>query len=330
MKKIIALLLAAALFLATAGCGSRALESEQRVFNIGISIYKFDDDFMNLCRHEIEMHFMLMESDAVKYNLSILDAKGDHAVQIGQVDDFIAQGVDVMIINPVQPSSAANITEKAKAADIPVVYISREPGEEDIRAWNKICYAGVNPRQSGTYQGEIIRDLPDNGDVDGDGVVRYVMISGDPECSDLTYRYDFSIKALRDAGIIVEELFHQHGYGEQSKSQELAADALEQFGDAVDVIFCNDDAMALGAAQAIKDAGRSVGDDIYLIGCDATPEALAAIIAGDITGTVRNCPVRLSHAAVSAAIKYAYGEYNDTYIAVDHVKVTAKNAYQYI
>ena len=338
MKKAIALLLAAVLPLAAVGCGifapgdaSRKKPGpDKRTFNVGVSIYKLDDSFMALYRRELEKHFMLMESDAVKYNVTIMDATGDQIVQFGQVDAFVAQGVDVMIINLVQSSSANDVTEKARAAGIPVVYVSREPGEEDMGAWDKICYVGVNLRQSGTYQGEIVRDLPDSGDADGDGVVRYAMIAGDPECSDFSYRSDFSIKALRDAGIVVEELFHQRGDGDRSKGRELAADALARFGAAVDVIFCNDDAMALGAAQAIKDAGRSVGGDIYLVGADAAPEALSAIIAGDMTGTVRNCPIHLSHATVGAAIKYAYGEQNNTYIMVDHVKVTAGNASLYI
>jgi len=74
----------------------------------------------------------------------------------------------------------------------------------------------------------------------------------------------------------------------------------------------------------------SVGDDIYLVGIDAIPEAIDAIIAGDMTGTVRNCPMRQAHAAVSAAIRYAYGERNDTYYWIELVKVTADNAYNYI
>ena len=135
---------------------------------------------------------------------------------------------------------------------MPVVYINREPAAEDMAAWDKICYVGADARQSGTYQGEIVRDLPNKGDANGDGVVSYVMIMGDPENVDAQYRTEFSIKALTDAGIQVEELFNQRGDWDQAKGQELAATALSQFGDKIDVIFCNNDAMALGAAQAIE------------------------------------------------------------------------------
>jgi len=298
-----------------------AAADDVTTYNIGVSIYKFDDNFMTLYRQEIESYFASLETDSVKYNITIMDGKGDMVEQTNQVDGFIAQQVDCMIINLVQSSSANIITEKAKAANIPVVYINREPSAEDMQEWDRICYVGADARQSGTIQGQIIRDLPDGGDVDGDGVVRYVMIMGDPENVDAQYRTEFSIKALTDAGIEVEELFIQRGDWDTAKGQELAANALAQFGDKIDVIFCNNDGMAIGAIQAIKSASRTVGTDIYLVGVDAIPEAIDAISAGDMTGTVLNDHIGQSHSAVDAAILYINGTPVDTYIWVDYVPV---------
>ena len=358
MKKVIALLLVTALSLAAAaGCGGSALDSAQvsevqvspavddipasapeeapkpeaRIVNVGVSIYKFDDNFMTLYRNEIERYFKELESDTVVYNVTILDAKGDQVVQTNQVDEFIEQGVDVMIINLVQSTSASTVTERVKAAGTPVVYINREPSEDDMKAWDRICYVGADARQSGTKQGEIICDLSDKGDIDGDGVVRYVMIMGDPECSGgQMHRTEFSIKALTDAGIVVDNLFQQRGDWEQSKGKELTASALAQFGATIDVVFCNNDGMAMGAIQAAKEAGCSVGDDIYLVGVDAIPEALDAILAGDMTGTVLNDHIGQAQAAVDAAVRYVSDEHNDTYIWIDYVKITAENVSKYM
>jgi len=320
MKKIIALALVTIMAIAmVAGCGGGG--DGTATFKVGVSIYKFDDNFMTLYREEIAAYFRTLETENIKYEVTIMDGRGDMVEQTNQVDGFIAQKVDVMIINLVQSSSADTITQKAKAADIPVVYINREPSEADMRAWDKICYVGADARQSGTYQGEIIRDLPDNGDVDGDGVVRYVMLIGDPENTDAQYRTEFSIKALTDAGIQVDELFAQRGDWDQAKGQELAANALAQFGDTIDVIFANNDGMAMGAIQAIKSAGRTVGQDIYLVGVDAIPEAIDAIRAGDMTGTVLNDHIGQSHTAVNAAIKYIRDDPVDTYLWVNYEKI---------
>ena len=297
--------------------------AEVKTYNVGVSIYKYDDNFMTLYRNEIAAYFKTLETDTVKYNVNIQDAKNDMAEQTNQVDSFLAQGVDVLIINLVQSSSEASITEKAKAANVPVVFINREPMEAGAMAWDKVCYVGADARQSGTYQGEIVANLPDKGDVNGDGTVKYVMIMGDPENVDAQYRTEFSIKALTDAGIKVEELFKQRGDWDQAKGQELAASALAQFGNDIDVIFCNNDGMALGAAQAISAAGRTVGKDIYLLGVDALDEVVEMVNAGKMTGTVLNDHIGQSHTAVDCAVKYINGQSNDQRIYVDYQKVTS-------
>ena len=185
-----------------------------------------------------------------------------------------------------------------------------------------ICYIGADARQSGTYQGEIIAETENKGDWNGNGVVDYVMIMGDPENPDAKYRTEFSIKALEDAGLTVNKLFEQRGDWDQTKGQELAATALSQYGNDVDVIFCNNDAMALGAYQAIVDAGRTVGQDIYLVGVDALDECQAMVADGTMTGTVLNDHMGQSHTAADVALLAAKGEKMEKYYWVDYVKVT--------
>jgi len=335
MKKILAFVLVLALAFTAIACtatptAAPAADAAKpaadaaaavKTYKVGVCIYKFDDNFMTLYRQELESYMKSLETDTVKYDITVVDGKGDMAEQTNQVDTFLAQGVDVLIVNLVQSSSAATITDKCKAAGVPVVYINREPSADDMAAWEKICYVGADARQSGTYQGEIIANLPDKGDQNGDGVVSYVMIMGDPENVDAQYRTEFSIKALTDAGIQVEELFKQRGDWAQEKGQELAANALAQFGDKIDVIFCNNDGMALGAYQAIVAAGRTVGQNIYLVGVDALAECVQMVKDGTMTGTVLNDHVGQSHTAVDAAVKYILGEAVDTYLWVDYQKV---------
>lgn len=320
MKKVIAVFMAFLMMAGMVACGGSG--SKVKTYKVGVCIYKFDDNFMTLYRNEIEKYFKEKETDTVKYDVTVVDGKGDMNEQTNQVDTFLAQKVDVLIVNLVQSSSAATITEKCKEAKVPVVYINREPSKEDMKAWDKICYVGADARQSGTYQGEIVASLPNKGDANGDGVVSYVMIMGDPENVDAQYRTEFSIKALTDAGIQVEKLFEQRGDWDQSKGQELAANALANFGNKIDVIFCNNDAMALGAYQAITAAGRTVNKDIYLLGVDALEECQQMVKNGTMTGTVLNDHIGQSHSAVDAAIKYINGETNDTYIWVDYQKIT--------
>ena len=296
---------------------------------VGISIYKFDDNFMTLYRTELE-RYLTEELGFKKENITIQDGKGDQAEQTNQIQNFIASGVDVMILNLVQASSAPQVTDMCKDAGIPVVYINREPdtAEEDRWASDGISatYVGADARQSGTYQGEEIVETANKGDINGDGKVSYIMVQGDPENVDAQYRTEFSVKALTDAGLEVEELLLQRGDWDQAKGQQIVQDALTQFGDKIEVVFCNNDAMALGALQAIDAAGRKVNEDIYLVGVDALTEAVQDITEGKMTGTVFNDYMGQAKTAADMAVKFLNGETVDPVNMVDYVKVTPDNA----
>lgn len=306
---------------ATEAAGDTALADAK----VGVCIYQFADNFMTLFRTELESY--LVSIGFSKENITIVDGANDQGTQSGQIDNFIADGVDVLIINPVNSSSAETITDKVVGAGIPLVYINREPAAEEQQRWADnnwdVCYVGCDARQSGTMQGEMIVDLGmDVVDMNGDGKVQYIMIQGDPENVDAQYRTEFSVKALTDAGWEVEELFNQVGNWQQDQAQDLVAKALSQFGDDIEVVFCNNDGMAMGAIQSIGAAGRKVGENIYLVGVDAIPEALDAIEAGDLSGTVFNDHLAQSHNAADAAANYITGAGNDHNIQCDYVKVT--------
>lgn len=285
--------------------------------NVGVCIYKYDDNFMTLYRQELQKY---LEDKGC--TVTVVDGKNDQATQTEQVNTFIANGVDVLIVNLVQSSAAATVIDVAKAAETPVVFINREPTPEDLALWDKVCYVGADARQSGTFQGEIIAATPNKGDFNGNGTVDYVMIMGDPENVDAQYRTEFSIKALTDAGLSVNKLFEQRGDWDQNKGQELASNALAQHGNDIDVIFCNNDGMALGAYQAIVDAGRVVGEDIYLVGVDALEECQQMVKDGTMTGTVLNDHIGQSHKAADVALEIVGGATPEKNYTVDYVKVT--------
>ena len=313
MKKIAALLLAVMMLL-----GAVSAFAEDKPIKVGVCIYQFNDDFMTLYRTELEKYL----KETYGAEVTVVDGKNDQTEQTNQINSFIADGVDVLIVNLVQSTAAAAVTALAKEADIPVVYINREPSEEDMGAWEgKITYVGADARQSGTMQGQIVYDREDHGDLNGNGTVDYVMIMGDPENVDAQYRTEFSIKCLTDNGVQVNKLFEQRGDWMQENGQQLAATALAQFGKDIDVIFCNNDAMALGAYQAIVDAGRKVNEDILLLGVDALDECVEMVANGQMTGTVLNDHIGQSHKAADVAIEVANGTAIDAYYWVDYQMV---------
>ena len=208
MKKLLAILASTLMAVSLIGCGSDTSagepaaepaaepatqeaapaaetsgDSDLSTKKVGVCIYQFSDNFMTLFRTELENY--LISLGFAKENITIQDGANDQATQTGQIETFIADGVDVLIVNPVNSSSAATITDKVVEAGIPLVYINREPDADEEKRWedNKwnVTYVGCDARQSGTMQGEIIAELPDHGDLNGDGKISYMMIEGEPE-----------------------------------------------------------------------------------------------------------------------------------------------------
>ena len=290
---------------------------------VGVCIYKFDDAFMTTYRNSLEK--ILKDKG---YEVTVVDGNNDQAKQNEQINTFITQGVDALIINPVMTSAADQIIATVKGADIPTVLINREPTAEQMAAYEKLVYVGCDAAQSGTFQGELILDTPNKGDINGDGKVSYIMIQGDPENIDAQLRTEYSVQALKDAGIEVEQLNLTRGDWDREKGQTICANDLAQFGDKIEVVFCNNDDMAIGALQAIQSAGRKVNEDIYLVGVDALDAALNEVQAGNMTGTVLNDANGQAASAVAEMEKLlggaTYTSGNQS-VYVDYVKVTPEN-----
>ena len=297
---------------------------------VGVCIYQFSDNFMTLFRTELKNY--LIELGFSEENIIIVDGANDQATQTNQIQNFITDGVDVLIINPVNSSSASTITDMVVEAGIPLVYINREPDADEQQRWAdnnwNVTYVGCDARQSGTFQGEIIADVGlDTLDLNGNGKVDYIMIEGDPENIDAQYRTEYSVKALEDAGLEVNCLDDQLGNWDQATAQGLVANSLAAHPE-IEVVFCNNDSMALGAYQAITAADRTVGEDIWLVGVDALDEALEKVASGEMTGTVFNNHISQSHTAADTAAAYIDGKTCEDLthnIQCDYTKVTAEN-----
>ncbi|MDN6672034.1 MAG: galactose ABC transporter substrate-binding protein, partial [Staphylococcus equorum] len=327
MKKFLKSLFVAMIAFTLVACSSEENDSsgDGETYDIGVAIYQYDDNFMTEYRKELEDYFgELGEEDGNEYVVDMQDGKNDQANQTEQINNFIAQGKDVIIANLVDPTAASNIINQAEAEDIPVVLINREPNPSDLEIWEgKTTYVGADATQSGTFQGEMITELEDNGDINGDGIVSHITLLGDPGNVDAQQRTEYSIKALEEAGIEHEALQEpQQGDWDAARGEEITQSALEQFGEDLEVVFSNNDGMALGAVQAIQSAGRNVNEDIYVVGVDAIPDAMELLEDGALTGTVLNNHLSQSHTAADVAVQLINGEDVSSYYWLDYVKVT--------
>lgn len=300
MKKLLVLVSVLVFAFTLAGC-----EQDDGVITIGANIYTFNDNFMNgVVRPELESY---AEEKGVE--LDLVDSEGSQATLNNQVDTFISKGVDVLAINLVDPAAAGAIIEKAKDADIPLVLFNKEATVEGVMDdYDKVWYVGTDSAEAGIIQGEMmVSDWQANPDWDlnGDGVLDYVLLKGEPGHPDAEARTVEAVKAFTDAGIDVNEL------ALQPSTQWSTADAnntMEAWLDTawasdIELVICNNDGMAFGAIQAMA----ANGFDIPVYGVDALEEAIAKIGTGDMNGTVLNDGVNQARATIDLAINAANG-----------------------
>ena len=298
---------------------------------IGATIYRYDDTFMSYVRNKIE-------AEAVgKAALSMADSQNSQPMQNDQVDQFLTRGMKALAINTVDRTAAGTIIDKAKAKNVPVVFFNREPFEADMKKWDKVYYVGAKAEQSGTMQGEIAVDWWKKNKPAG-AVMRYIMLKGEPGHQDAELRTEYSIKAVRDAGIQVQLLAEDTAMWQVSMATDKMDAFWSRFGNQIDIVFCNNDDMALGVIASLKKAGFFTGGRyLPVLGVDATPPALQAIAEGTLLGTVLNDAVNQGKATFDIAYALATGATPTTtagamsgrYIWVPYQKVTRENYRQF-
>lgn len=338
MKKYVAITMASIMMVtALAGCSSSNAGGSSTGSNIvvGSAIYKYDDTFMTGVRNSIT------EAANGKAKVDMVDSQNSQPTQNDKIDLFITKKVNSMAINPVDRNAAGTIIDKAKQANIPVVFMNREPLADDMKKWDKVYYVGAKAEESGTISGQIIADYwkanKEKADKNKDGVLQYVMLKGEPGHQDAELRTKYSIKALEDAGIKSQKLAEDTAMWDRVKGQEKMAAFLAAHGDKIEAVFANNDDMALGAIEALKAAGYFKGDKyVPVVGVDATAAAVKALEEGTLLGTVLNDAKNQGKVTFNLAYDLAKGvtptkdsigfEITDgKYVYIPYKKVTKEN-----
>lgn len=342
--RILILQLASVFFICTLanGCTLQANTESRRntqPIKIGMALYRYDDTFISTLHKNMEEIVKHRETtDQIKIMLNVVDGKGNQSIQNDQVDKFLLQGYDVICVNEVDRTAASVIIDKAKSADIPVIFFNREPVEEDLERWEKVYYVGSDASQAGTMQGQIVIDAynknPEKADRNGDGKLQYVMLEGEPGHQDALIRTEYSVKTVRQAGIRVEKLANETANWQRSQASGKMSQWIQKFGDDIEVIFCNNDDMALGAIDAYR--AEEITELPIIVGVDTTPPAMEEIKNGTITGSVFNDSRKQAEAIFDIAYALAQGidpqqvvpQLAGRYVWVEQRKFTADNILQ--
>ncbi len=282
----------------------------------------FDDNFLTVLRNG-----MIEQADAMDgVDIQVEDAQNDVAKQLDQINNFIASGVDAIIVNPVDTSATQAMSDAAAAAGVPLVYVNRQPINVDTLPDNQ-AFVASDERESGTLETkEVCRLLSEAGKTEANIYVMMGELSNQAAVQRTADIHD--VMASGECGVTLNILQEQTANWSRDEAQDLMTNWLST-GEPFDAVISNNDEMAIGAIQAMKAAGMSMAD-VIVGGVDATQDALAAMQAGDLDATVFQDAAGQGAGALDAALKLARGEAVDTKVYIPFQLVTPANIDQFL
>ena len=293
------------------------LSSPAFAAKIGVSMDKFDDNFLTVLRNGMAEYAKTQPG----VTMQIEDAKDDVSKQLSQVQNFIANGVDAIIVNPVDTSATAAITKAAADAGVPLVYVNRQPIDVD-KLGPKAAFVASNEAESGTLEAKQICKL-----LGGKGNILVMEgVLSNQSAVQRTQDVHEVISTPDCSGIKV--VAEQTANYDRTQAQNLMTNWLSK-GLKFDAVVSNNDEMAIGALQAMKSAGVDTKSAI-VGGIDATQDALASMKSGDLKVTVFQDAAGQGKGAVDAALALAAGKPVEKKVYIPFLLVTPANMDQFI
>lgn len=343
LKKLSALLLAGIMCVSIAACSggdgtttpapSTAPESSAPATTAGTSdlsvavfYYNYSDAFISNVRNEMDAQW---EAMGVTYNN--YDGNTNQGTQMDQVNTAIANGANVLVVNAVEASAdetTQSIVDAAKTAGIPVIFFNREVSDDVVNSYDLAAFVGTDPAEAGHMQGELIGNYLienyDAVDLNGDGVISYVMFKGQENNPEAEMRTQYAVEdanaileangkpalAYYDTAATTQYLVDPNGSWSAAAAQDYMTTILSAYSEAngnmVELVIANNDDMGLGAITALETAGynNGTGTTIPVFTVDGLQGIVDAISAGKATGAVGQSASGLAESVATLVKNY--------------------------
>ena len=312
MKKI---LLAAGL--TTLMMGSTAIAQQ-----IGVSVARFDDNGLTVMRNGMTSY----DEELADVSLQIEDATDDVAKQLDQINNFIASGVDAIIVNAVDTNATEAMSNAAASAGVPLVYVNRQPINMDTLPEGQ-AFVASNEIESGTLKAfEICKNLRAEGK--SGGATAYILMGQLSNQAAVQRTKDVDDVIGMDMCNFITIIDRQTAEWSRDQASDLMTNWLSS-GEPFDAVFANNDEMAIGAIQAMKSAGIGM-DEVQVGGVDATSDALLAMQAGDLDVTVFQDLAGQGRGSIDTALALINGEDVDKTVFIPFKLVTPDNVSEFM
>ncbi|PAT01716.1 hypothetical protein CI105_05580 [Candidatus Izimaplasma bacterium ZiA1] len=321
------------------------LSSCQKTDNfIPLIIYDMNDTYME------DFEMKITESAQGVITLKTFDSQNSQVIQNEIIVSLLKKGHKELIVNPVDRLSAYATIELAKKYDATIIFINREPLEKDLQSYEKAYYIGALPSESGVLQAELVNNLfgydPNNlnfNDKNDDGVIQLVILKGEVGHQDAEIRTKTVLEELDRLGFSVELLEIAVGNFDEETAYTETKKLITEYNHSIELVLSNNDAMAIGALRAFKEAEliKDLDSDqiinpiiepwVPIIGIDGLDVALDYIKTNEIYGTILNDSNNMAKAIIElvnslknnlSLDELTFSLSNNKYIWVPYQKIT--------
>lgn len=263
----------------------------------------FDDQFQSGFR-------IIMQNEEEKAGgiaLDMQDAANDVSTAISKLEAALTKGTDVVAICAPDRESTETMAQKCNDEGVPAVFFNMEPMETTMQNYENIYYVGAQAKESGEMCAQALINYwngnTELADKNGDGVLQLVVLQGEIGQQDVVLRTQAYEETLKAQGIKYEILAMDTANWDQAQALDKMNAWITAYGiDGIEGVLCNNDNMAMGAVQACINNGYNSGNPeefVPIVGIDANIDALEAMKAGSLLGTVLNDRLNQSNAIIN-------------------------------
>ncbi|MDR3597978.1 galactose ABC transporter substrate-binding protein [Clostridium sp.] len=313
-------------------CINTQVSSEKKI-KAAVILFNFDDPYMSLVHKNLET----IENKPGNYvQYTFYDGKRNQDIQNEIIDSAIQDDYDLFIVNLVSldKSTVESLINKVKQKNIPIILFNAEPFiVEPVKSYNRAVIIATNAMESGILEGNRIIDEwnshKDTMDRNGDGILQYYMLKGPENNTETVARSMYSISTINNAGVKTQEVISTFCNWDEKCAKDYTEALFLRYGDKIEAIIANNDAMAIGAIQALQSYGYNEGDkskNIPVFGIDGIAEAIDLINKGIMAGTVFQDPNETSEALYKVGKNLVYNlnpientnyKFNETGITIE-------------
>lgn len=286
-----------------------SVNENNKMAEVAVILHRINDPYMIKLRESLEN---IEKDNKSNIKFTFFDSKNNIAVQNEILDSVLRNNFDLIILNSADKNENAveNTISNVKKKNIPLILmnIPEEVVAKISPLYNKVAFVTPDSKQAGIAEGKIIVDLWNNKkkiiDRDGDDVLEYVLLEGksdDPQAIDRT---KYVISTIKDSGINTKQLEIIDAGWLRELAQTSINNLILKYDAQIEAIISNNDAMALGAIDALQKYGYNIGDEskyIAVVGIDGLPEAIDLIDKGIMAGTI------IQDSKVAAEMFYVIG-----------------------